>query len=411
MIGGWNSEEEYLDSIECLDLSASPRQWKTLSRTRTLRGSESKCNAIAIGKKMYFIGFGCQGASGDKIHGIVSVELFDTETGDLAPCLNPPSENGRCASVVGDELLLFSSKSEDDLLSGEIYSLRHEEPDARWRSHPVTYPMNLVSEPVIVLGQCVLPTAESALYDTKRERWWYLPTIPHDEWSWTAVRGTEILAFTNDSVYSLKLKAGVQPPTAVMPTSTAKVNRSMLFSPDFSDVTFVCPGGIEVPAHRNVLAANNAYFKAYFCGPWLEQHPDGRWETNKSSDVIKASLSIMYTGEAPSELSDAHLLELLETVYEFQLDSDLLRICQAKCIENIGLSNVKDFLLSAKLHDASFLLDAAFKFICKHFSEVASDPDVAEDLIKADGELWREIVKSSHKPSRKRQRSRSVVPS
>jgi hypothetical protein len=96
-------------------------------------------------------------------------------------------------------------------------------------------------------------TVESAVYDTRRERWWELAKMPFDEWDWTIVGGTEIVAFTLDSVYSLKLKLGLQPPTVVMLTSTARVNRSMLFSPDFSDVTFVCPGGIEIPAHRNVL--------------------------------------------------------------------------------------------------------------------------------------------------------------
>lgn len=304
---------------------------------------------------------------------------------------------------MGEELLIFSSQSEEDV-TGEIHSLQRGEPDARWRTNPVSYPGNLVNCSVVI-GQCVLMTVESAVYDTRRERWWELAKMPFDEWDWTIVGGTEIVAFTLDSVYSLKLKLGLQPPTVVMLTSTARVNRSMLFSPDFSDVTFVCPGGIEIPAHRNVLAANNAYFRAYFSGPWLEQHPDGRWETTKSSDVIKALLSLIYTGEAPTEISDAHLLELFETVYEFHLDSDLLCVCQAKCIENIGTSNAKDLLLAAKLHDASFLFDAAFKFVCEHFADVAEDPDVAEDLIKADRELWRKIVRSIHGQSRKRQRT------
>jgi hypothetical protein len=71
-------------------------------------------------------------------------------------------------------------------------------------------------------------TVESAEYDTRRERWWELAKMPFDEWDWTIVGGTEIVAFTLDSVYSLKLKLGLQPPTVVMLTSTARVNRSML---------------------------------------------------------------------------------------------------------------------------------------------------------------------------------------
>jgi hypothetical protein len=184
---------------------------------------------------------------------------------------------------------------------------------------------------------------------------------------------------------------------------------SMLFSPDFSDVLFVCSDGTEIPAHRNVLAANNSYFQTYFRGRWSELHSDGRWETNKSSDVIKALLSLIYTGENPFKISDAHLLELLETVYEFELDHNLVRVCQAKCSANITLLNVKNFLLSAKRLNASFLFDACFKFVCEHYFQLASDHTFALDIINDDeGKLWNDIVQSSQSSAnRKRPREES----
>jgi hypothetical protein len=185
------------------------------------------------------------------------------------------------------------------------------------------------------------------------------------------------------------------------------VLESLLFSPDFRDVIFVCADGIEVPAHRNILAAKNPYFRTYFGGPWTEQHPDGRWETENSSDVVKALLSLMYTGDVTGGVTDSTLLQLLGTVYEFQLDDDLVRVCQAKCIDNINESNVTDFFLSAKMHGASFLFDACFKYVCEHFSKFGSDPDFAEDIIKADRQLWRDIFQSSSS-SKKRKRSDDV---
>ena len=144
-------------------------------------------------------------------------------------------------------------------------------------------------------------------------------------------------------------------------------------------------------------------FDTYFSGPWTEQHPDGRWNTKKSPDVIKAMLSLIYVGEAPFELSDAHLLQLLETVYEFQLDDCLLRVCQAMCMDNITLVNVKNFLLSAKLYDATFLFDACFKYVCQHFVQLGSNPEFAVDIIKVDEQLWRDMFECHG--SRKRQRS------
>mmetsp|Transcript_7707 Transcript_7707/g.14065 ORF Transcript_7707/g.14065 Transcript_7707/m.14065 type:complete len:102 (+) Transcript_7707:1331-1636(+) len=90
---------------------------------------------------------------------------------------------------------------------------------------------------------------------------------------------------------------------------------------------------------------------------------------------MKAVLSLIYSGEVQANLSDAHLLELLDTVYEFQLDDDLLRVCQAMCMEKITVANVKNLLLTAKLHDASFLFDACFKYVCESFAQLGSDPE------------------------------------
>lgn len=187
---------------------------------------------------------------------------------------------------------------------------------------------------------------------------------------------------------------------------------SMLFSPDYSDVTFVCPDGIEISAHQMVLVANNPYFQTYFSGPWAELHPDGRWETEKSSNVIKAVLSLIYTGESPFNLSvnlsDAHLLELLETVYEFHLDNDLLRVCQAICMEKISHANVKDLLLSAKRLYAQYLFDACFEYACAHFIDLCLDRSFVTDLL-GEGEIWEEIVQSQQSSGNKKKRPRDEL--
>jgi hypothetical protein len=91
VIGGNGSHGECLNSIECLDLSASPRQWITMSQTLTLWGGEIRCEAQNIGKKVY-IAHHAKQDEGER-NAIVSIDLFDTESGDLVPCLNLPSEN------------------------------------------------------------------------------------------------------------------------------------------------------------------------------------------------------------------------------------------------------------------------------------------------------------------------------
>jgi hypothetical protein len=59
------------------------------------------------------------------------------------------------------------------------------------------------------------------------------------------------------------------------------------------------------------------------------------------------------------------------------------------------------------MHGASFLFDACFKYVCENFSKLGSDPDFAEDIIKADRQLWRDIFQSSSS-GKKRKRSDDV---
>jgi hypothetical protein len=82
-------------------------------------------------------------------------------------------------------------------------------------------------------------------------------------------------------------------------------------------------------------------------------------------DVIKPLLSlVLYTREILLNTNDSTLVGLLEAVYQFQLNDDLLRVCQKKCIDNINESNVKEFLLfSVKPRNTTFFFDACFKYI------------------------------------------------
>ena len=150
---------------------------------------------------------------------------------------------------------------------------------------------------------------------------------------------------------------------------------SMLFSPDFSDVIFVCPDGTEIPAHRNILAAKNPYFRTYFGGPWTEQHPDGRWETEKSSDVIKALLSLMYTGE---DSLGVLLIQHFLTYWKLSMNFSLMMILSESAKQSvlrISMSRMsRTFFLSAKHACASFLFDACFKYVCETFLQIWIGP-------------------------------------
>lgn len=248
---------ELTNSIEYLDLSASPRQWVVMEQKLTT--ARRFCQAVTIDNQMYILG-----GYDEERHclAIVSIEIFDTETGQLSPGPDMPPGYDHSGAIVDNALVVFSFRGEDELDAGEIHFLRHGQ--SSWTTKSSSFPRSLVGEDPISIGQCILPTVHS-VYDTnRRARWWDLPVMPGDDWVWTVVSETEIVAFGNDGVYSLKLKLGLHSPTTTTLTSTKKVYDSMLFSPDFSDVTFVCPDGTEIPAHRCVLAAKKPLLSGLF---------------------------------------------------------------------------------------------------------------------------------------------------
>lgn len=393
VIGGVNSDGDYLDSIECLDLSVLPLQW--ISLDQRLAAARCCCDCVAIGTQVFILG-----EIGEGNTKLTSVEILDAETNQLVPGPDVPQHEHLAAVAVNNELFAFTKYT----FGEPIHALRLGQSNSMWQRMSSTSLDLSFNAPVVICNSVVFQPF--IVYDTKRECWWKLPETVNNvpaHFRWTLVGDTEIIAFSNTSIYSLKFKFSVQPPKDTIVRHTKTILGSMLFSRDYSDVTFVCHDGSEIPAHRVVLASKNPYFQAYFSGPWTAQHPDGRWETEISSDVMKAVLSLIYTGEVQANLSDAHLLELLDTVYKFQLDGDLLRVCQAICMENITVANVKNLLLSAKLHDASFLFDTCFKYVCENFAQLGSDPGFAADIIKVDAQLWRDIFE--YHGSRKRQRS------
>ena len=214
---------------------------------------------------------------------------------------------------------------------------------------------------------------------------------------WALVGGQEIIVFTEPSVYSLKLKLTVQPPTDATLRYTKTMWGSILFSPDYSDVLFVCPDGTEIPAHRVVLGSNS-YSQAYFSGPWAEQHQHGRWETQVSSDVVKAMLSLICTGEAPWNSPMRSCSNCWELYTNLSFTTIFFASAKQNArIENISRANVKDLLLSAERLEATFLFDACFDYVCANFAVICSDRAFARGVLMDfdEGQLWREILSRS----------------
>eukprot|EP00977_Amphora_coffeiformis_P001765 scaffold351_cov148-Amphora_coffeaeformis.AAC.10 len=87
--------------------------------------------------------------------------------------------------------------------------------------------------------------------------------------------------------------------------STAKAWERLLFSQQFSDITYVFEGDekdegepiVRLHAHRNILAASSPYFARYF-SQWGTDKKE--FETSNSVEIMKTVLAFIYTGQIPN---------------------------------------------------------------------------------------------------------------
>ena len=157
---------------------------------------------------------------------------------------------------------------------------------------------------------------------------------------------------------------------ALAPESTINLWRNLLFSQNFSDVTFVFPDGDVLHAHKCVLAAASPYFDAYFKGPWGSSHPNGRWKTKISRPVMKAVLTFIYTGDTESieslltnkDKNEDTLGATLAVAVQYQLPT-LQSLVESQLMKSLTLTTVKDTLMIGHLHNSKPLKLACFGFI------------------------------------------------
>lgn len=182
--------------------------------------------------------------------------------------------------------------------------------------------------------------------------------------------------------------------TAAVLKSVANTYKGILFSEDFSDLTFECSDGVSVPAHKMILAASSPYFKTAFQGNWAENNADGIWRTSHSSSLIKSVLTLIYTGsveECQTLLAEneSDPLGLLNLACEYDI-KPLVLISVDNCIKHIKFDNVRMMMQTANVHSCEKLKKSCFEYIKANVSKVLMNPDMM-CLVTEDPELWAEL--------------------
>jgi hypothetical protein len=108
-------------------------------------------------------------------------------------------------------------------------------------------------------------------------------------------------------------------PTVSVAKPVTTTYEKILFAEEFSDVQFICDDGVIIPAHRCILAAASTYFRAAFSGPWQENQ-SGFLKTSHPAHIIKAMLTLIYTGEISSNLVEEEPLAFMSVASEYDLE-------------------------------------------------------------------------------------------
>jgi len=189
-------------------------------------------------------------------------------------------------------------------------------------------------------------------------------------------------------------------PHISVPKSVVEMLKHMVLSEEFSDVRFECRDGTSLPAHKCVLSSASTHFHNYFTRHWgeLAEHEGGVWRTSHSSDIMRAILMFVYTGDIPSSLLKSHAPTLLAASSEYDLP-ELVKLSEAGCIGTMDDDNVKAILVLANLHGSKKLKAACFTFI-RNNAQVLTTPELIS-LAGEDADLWEELKAEITPPSKR----------
>ncbi|OEH79529.1 kelch repeat protein [Cyclospora cayetanensis] len=166
--------------------------------------------------------------------------------------------------------------------------------------------------------------------------------------------------------------------------------RQLLQGGDFSDVTLVV-GGKRLPAHKNILAANCAFFRQMFLGQMKESMQQEVIIQGWTPEAYSAMLEFLYTGTL-SETRPTVLSEVLGLADHYTL-STLKRYCESVLCMSLDASSVCCLLRCAERYQAKKLKQSCVEFIFRHSDIVSQTPEFEQ--LQAIPSLMMEIAKMS----------------
>lgn len=180
-------------------------------------------------------------------------------------------------------------------------------------------------------------------------------------------------------------------PTVTMSAMVASTYRDLCLSKQYSDVQIECKDGVELPAHRNVLAAASPVMRIIFSKKNEESLQQQQLSVNRTSSIMKAVLQFIYTGQLEESTLESETATLLSVASEFKLEA-LEQLCAGKCGERLTIQNVRIMLDIGERHKARWIKKECLDFLQRQPLPVVLGHAKILALAKENPKLWQEIL-------------------
>jgi speckle-type POZ protein len=149
---------------------------------------------------------------------------------------------------------------------------------------------------------------------------------------------------------------------------------NLLDTQSMADVTFVVKNE-KIGAHAAIIVSGSPVICAMFeKDKFKEGHTRAVEIEDIDPSVLKEMLRSLYTGRAPKMDEDGMTEPLFLAADKYQIEA-LKDLCEQSLISKLNMQKVVHYLVLAHLHSALQLLEASFKFLVSHKTEMWTRPE------------------------------------
>lgn len=135
----------------------------------------------------------------------------------------------------------------------------------------------------------------------------------------------------------------------------------------------LCSDGAQIPCHRNVLVSSSPYFRAMFCGSFVERQQTKITLTGVPSAVLSSVVDYVYTGLI--DISLETVLPLMQAASMLQYGR-LFEACSSYLQAQLSPDNCLSMMRLSEIMNCDSLRETAKEMAMKRFSDISGSEDL-----------------------------------